>query len=376
MILPFGAGNMSFAEKEEPAEIDKLTKYQQELSEMRQKTLDENKIYGLKLVERYGEKWEEQFLSKKAFEDMMFSLKAYASADMPENGWNGAMVAEHIKIHNFDTIIEKTGFGHEIVSLVVAKQKLQQQYNQTGPVAKFHDWLDEKYPAPDSARKIDQRLGEIISAPGFVRFATSLTESFNTLAQHGNVPGELFDGDSAYWNAIVNIAMCKYSAGCDKESLQEILDSKAYELDASGPPEVASGWLALILPNAFAWSETYHYSIIYGEPFTCTYGTCKSGTEIPWSLGEHDVTVSPPETTDAEGLGHGTSQHMKIHASTCSNMHAHNSVVVHVSTVSKVHTSVAHGMGCAKIDTIVKVSDRDYPWYVWYLNGITNSWMP
>ena len=377
MILPFSAGNMTFAEKETTTqEEEKLAKYQKELAEMKQKTLRENKIYDSKLVDRYGETWEDQFLNKETFDDMMFSLKTYATADLPESGWNDAMVAEHIKIHNFDTIIEKTGFGHEIVSLVVAKQKLQKQYNQTGPVEKFHEWLDEKHPAPDSVEKIDKRLSEIISAPGFVGFATALTESFNTLAQHGNVPDELFDRDSAYWNVIANIAMCKYSPGCDEESLQGILDSKAYERDASEPPEVASGWLALILPNAFAWSETYHYSTIYGEPFTCTYSTCKVTIDIPWSVGEHEANAFPPDTTEHEGQGHGTSQYMEVYVSTCSNQNAYNYVVAKLTIISEIYSSTISGWGCTKIETTVQVSDRTSPWYVWNLEGTTNSWMP
>ena len=354
-----------------------LAKYRQDLSDLRQNTLSEGDIYDDELIERYGEKWEAQFSSTKEFRDMMYALREYTLMDVQDDtGWNKEMVVMHTKIHNFDTIIEKTGFGHEIVSLVVAKQKLLGLYNHTEPVEKFHDWLNQKYPAPDSITEIDQRLAEIISEPGFIVFAPNLADAFNTLAAHGNVPTELFETDSKYWNLIVSIASCEYSPGCNVASLEEILADKTYERDPGPPPDVASDWLSLFLPSAFAWSETYHFTIIYGEPHTCTYGTCKVQITVPWNLGEHKELVSPPITNPREGSGHGTSNYMNIYVYTCSNPNAYNYATAKLESGSPTRYFAASGMGCAEIDMSVLASDRTSPWYVWYLEGKTNSWMP
>lgn len=353
-----------------------LAKYQQDLSDLRQTTLSEGDIYDDELIERYGEKWEAQFSSPQEFREMMRALMTYTIAEMPDNGWNKAMVLAHTKIHNFDTIIEKTGFGHEITSLIAAKQRLLDQYNHTEPVKRFHSWLAEKYPAPDSVEGIDQRLTEIISEPDFIRFAPDLAGAFNTLALHGNVPDELLEHDSDYWILVASISSCGYSQGCDVASLQEILDTESYKKDSIPPPDVASDWLSILLPKEFAWSETYHYTIVYGEPYTCTYGTCKVQEDEPWSVGEHNVLVTPPDLEGAAGAGHGTSNYMRIYVMTCSNAHAYNSAVAKFQTTSQPVYFTASGNGCAKVDTTVQASDRDDPHYVWYLRGITNSWIP
>ncbi len=351
-----------------------LAAYQQDLADLRQNTLVEDDIYDDELIERYGEEWEAQFASSAEFRQMMFALRAYTTMDIQENGWNEAMVQIHTKIHNFDTIIEKTGFGHEITSLVVTKQKLQGQYNHTGPIKIFHDWLAEKYPAPDSVDAIDDRLGEIISESEFVTFAPDVADAFNTLAQHGNVPDALFENDTKYWNVVVNIAACGYSEGCDADALRKILDTKVYEKDPGPPPEVASNWLSLILPSAYAWSETPHYTIMYGEPHTCTYGTCKVKEEIPWSAGEHRMTLSPPDTSAREGAGHGTSNYMKIHISSCSHIGSYNYAIATLEIGGNEQTHTTSGLGCAKLTKNVLASDRDDPSYVWYLTGTTNAW--
>lgn len=285
------------------------------------------------------------------------------------------MVKTHTKIHNFDTIIEKTGFGHEITALVMAKQKLQGEYNHTGPVKIFHDWLADRYPAPDSVNAIDYRLGEIISESEFIVFAPDVAGAFNILAQHGNVPDALFENDTKYWSIVVNIAACKYSKGCNADAIQEILDTKVYENDPGPPPKVASNWMSLILPNAYAWSETYHYTTVHGEPYTCTYGTCKVKKDVNWSTGEHSITISPPDTTAREGIGHGTSKYVKIYTSSCSHTGSYNYAIATLEIAGNKQTHATSGLGCVSISKEVLASDRKDPTYVWYLTGTTNAWI-
>lgn len=278
-------------------------------------------------------------------------------------------------IHNFDTIIEKMGFGYEITSLVVAKQKIQGQYNHTGPVEIFHDWLAERYPAPDTVVAIDDRLGEIISESEFVVFASNMADAFNTLARHGNVPDSLFENNTKYWSIVSNLSACQYNEECDANAIQEILDTKVYENDPGPPPKAASNWLSLVLPSAYAWIETYHSTRMHGEPHTCTYGTCKVGAEFPWSVGEHSTTLSPP--VGERELGHGTSREMDVFVSTCAHMNSYSYVSAVVRTGDPTSTHIdtnGSGTGCAIIKITVLAHDRPIPSYVWYIQGSSNAW--
>ncbi len=377
IILPLSSSNVFAEDQKTIEEKQKIAKYIQDLEKLRQKALQNNKIPDSELTDRYGEKWESQYTSASKFTENFDAIKQYSQYQHQQNGWNEKMVKTHNAIYNFDTIIEKDGFGHEIVSLVVAKQKLQNQYSPTEPVEKFHEWVISKYTTPETVEEIDSRLLEIIGHNNFLRFSDEVLLHFNTLAEHGNVPESLFEQDSKYWNIIVNISMCQYSKNCDLDSLKDILENRSYERDASETPEIASNWLSLFLPNAYAWSQAYHYSIIYGEPWTCTYGNCKQSADVPWSIGEHDSTARPPDTSSSEGIGHGTSNYMDFRVSTCSNQDAYNVVHAIVTIGSSVeHNSYNFGWGCAVIDTTIEASDRPNPWYVWYVNGITNSWQP
>ena len=375
MAMPVSASNTAFAEYT-VQEADKLTKYQKDLAELKQKTLRENKIPDLELVDRYGQKWEEQFSSKKEFKEIMFAHKAYATSNLQNNGWNQAMISSHIQIHNFDTIIEKTGFAHEIVSLVVAKQKLQGQYNESKPVQKFHDWISAKYSAPDTMKKIDQRLDEIISESKFTKFATDLTKTFNTLASHGNVPKDLFDSDLNYWNAVLNMSLCKYQYDCNVSDLQAILDTKAYDKVPNDIPQVASSWLDLVFKRAYAWSPAPHFTAVYGEPYTCTYNTCKE-TKSMGGYGEHNLTAEPPNMGGSHGKGHGTSKYMEIYGSSCSAESNYNSVIL-TGTIGSTQKFQAAQSGyfCATITQTFQASAHSQPYYVWYANVITNAWSP
>ncbi len=241
-----------------------------------------------------------------------------------------------------------------------------------------------QYRSPDTISEIDQKL-ENITGLEFARFTEQIAENFNRLAEQGNVPDELFAQDPKYWNVIVNIAHCKYQDTCDGDVLQEILDTRAYELDASDVPTVASNWLESVLPRAFAWSDALHHSVVYGEPKSCTYDTCMASV---WEtgVGEHQLLASPPSTTIHEGLGHGSSQEMTMHGSSCGSQNTHNTVhitttlsscdyeismtsqnthnTVHITTTigSVVQAeAVSHGIGCAwtTVEDFI-VSDRTW----------------
>ncbi len=352
-----------------------MEKYLQELEVLRHKALQEDTMPDDKLADRYGEKWESQYPDALKFQESFGAIKGYSSYQHPQNGWNENMVKTHNAIYNFDTIIEKDGYSHEIVSLVVTKQKLEGRYSAADPAAKFHDWVGSKHPAPETVEQIDARLLEIVGNADFVRFADDVAAKFNILAEHGNVPEELFDQDPKYWNVVINIFACQYAKNCDSNQLKEMLESRAHEQDAGSIPDVVSEWISLFLPDADALDLTPHFSIVYGEPWICTYGNCQVATYGLYSIGEHNITAQPPYVEGHEGIGHGTSNNMDFRVSTCSNSNGYN--VVHaVVTVglSEVYNSYLADTECTVIETTIEASDRTNPWYVWRVDGTTNSW--
>lgn len=153
-----------------------------------------------------------------------------------------------------------------------------------------------------------------------------------------------------------------------------MLESRSYERDAGDMPEVASSWLSLFLPNAYARSPTLHSTAVYGEPLACTYGNCRVTEYVPVSIGEHNATVQPPVTGGYEGIGHGISNDMDIHVSTCSNEDGYNVVYATVTIGSSVeHDSHHASFGGTVIEATIEASDRTHPSYVWYVSGTTHS---
>ena len=190
-------------------------------------------------------------------------------------------------------------------------------------------------------------------------------------------PDELFDQDPKYWNMIINIAHCNYDEECDVSKLNEILTLGVYRNEVSEIPPISSSWIDKILPKAFAWSETYHYSMLYGEPYSCTYGNCKVTETYSSSVGEHTITAEPPFTGGSEGQGHGTHNYMKMHASTCSNSDGYNYVILRGTIGGQLmFTEGDSGLGCTHVTEFFQASQSSNPYYIWYANAVTNSWMP
>ena len=206
MILPFSVMSMAEAAPNENAS-DTVA----------------DKIPYDKLMDRTYDKWNNQYQSIDEFNKVEFNVRAYVNADQQQNGWNQAMVKEMKRVYNFDTIIGKSGYGHEIVSLFVAKEKTLGTYDVSDAVSKYHDWASLQYDIPTTLVEIDARILEIIEDTKFMHLAEQVVESYNNRAEHGSVLPELILQDSGFWTKQRELTLCSYLEYCDVEKLRLLI---------------------------------------------------------------------------------------------------------------------------------------------------------
>ena len=174
-----------------------------------------------KLLPRLESEWLSQYDSLEEFESIQSTIKSYVTTELPNNGWNQAMVKEQIVIQNFDTIIGKRGHGHEIVALFVAKQKILGVYDASDEVKKYHKWSAAQTTIPTTLNKIDQRIGELVGNDT-IHLVPAAVEAYNNMAAHGAIPHDLREMDISYWAMITNMSICSYDPTCDPETIQRL----------------------------------------------------------------------------------------------------------------------------------------------------------
>ncbi len=87
MILPFSGMNLANAQQ---ADQDKITDIPED-----------------QLIQRQGENWKKQYQSIEEFDIAQNSIEQYVNADLPNNGWNQAMQKANMRLHNFDSLVDK-----------------------------------------------------------------------------------------------------------------------------------------------------------------------------------------------------------------------------------------------------------------------------
>ncbi len=377
MILPFSGMQFAEAKQDKNNDVNKLQAYERKLAYLQEKALRDNKIDDKELVERVGKNWESQYESKTEFDFKQNQIKSYVTSDLEENGWNEFMIKGNVRIHNFDTIIGKTGSSHEIVGLIAGLEKIQETYAQPEPVIKFHDWIAQQYNIPTTENAIEERITEIVGDSKYRNISSNIYKSFNDMAQNGNVPSELFDEDMAYWNVIINISFCQFDDGCNVDVLNEILETKSYEREVTEIPDMAQTWLDLVLPKAFAWSETSHSSYVYGHPYACDYGTCKVSTSKSFSTGEHSIYATSPSWPQPHGKMHGVGNtSFKMYGSSCGSPSAYHSVVVETEVGYRDSSVTDGGYGCGIAQKTFRPSTNPHSVWTWTTTATTNAWLP
>jgi len=313
MILPFSG--MDFAEAKTDNGAEKIAKYNQKLEQFRQQALRDGDVPDSELLDRLGDKWTSQYTNVDEFERTQKGMKSYVNGIYQNNGWNQALVKEHIKIQNFETIIGNIGNGHEIVSLVVEKNKIQGKYDPSEPVKKFHEWISTQYSTPNTVQEIDERLLKIVGEQKFVNLAKKVAKHFDNMAEHGSVPTKLMNLDADYWITVANRSMCGYNPDCNVGELEN-----PQNLEDVTP--VSTGIWEYVLPEAAAVTQVTYTLSTYVTASGCYYNDCyRSYVAYPNGSGVIDVSSflttnpDPPYNVYVQHTAPGKT--VTVHASAC-----------------------------------------------------------
>ncbi|MGI9567813.1 MAG: hypothetical protein ACR2LL_12485 [Nitrosopumilus sp.] len=320
-----------------------------------------DKIPDDKLMERTGDNWKAQYKNDAEFEASQNTLKTYVAAELPDNGWNQAMVKDQIRIQNFDTIIEKRGFGHEIVALVVAKEQILGTYDSSDAVAQYHEWVTTQTNIPKTVEEIDQRLSEIVDTNS-MKLVPHLVETYNDMAEHGNVPKELIEKDVNFWIMTGNVAVCSYDEECNEEELKELhLLARNQPQDTKIP--VIANPMDYILPEAFAVTSQEVIGYVFSYPIGCT--GC--------SITDTDIGLSPEYPWTNSGQIHAGGTDLYTTGSACSAVNDVSTKIVTHAEVGEVNKyRYGNGGTCAYATATWTMSHTDG--WPWNFSGVAEAW--
>ncbi len=294
MIFPLSSTDIASAEASSDIEI----------KEYKQKALRDNEVSADKLLKRVGDKWLSSYKDTRHFNTSEEAVNKFVERNSMKEGLNKENAKLISKIHNFETITESVGSGHEIVLLIAELQKAEGKYNPSEPVSKYHDWIASQYTVPTTKQGIKDRLTEILGDEKFVNLAKKHAKNFNKLAELGSVPLDLVILDEDYWGEIGHMAQCERDVNCDVNLLKHQPGATAEEIEKIRQLEaqvndVSFDLRDLILPKAHAeWEQVFVSSSLYAkiQLGSCYYQNCvETWQEYPSGpqVIDHDSYGSP-----------------------------------------------------------------------------------
>ncbi len=326
MIMPFSATDMAFAESSTDVKIN----------EYKQKALRDNEVPYDELLQRVGDKWLSSYKDAQHFEISEKAVNKFVERNKVKDGLDNENAKLISKIHNFETITESVGDGHEIVLLVAQLDKANGKYNPSETVSRYHDWIEEQYTVPTTENGVIDRLIEILGDKKLVNLAKKHANNFNKLAELGSVPIELFISDEDYWGEVSHVAYCQRDSKCDVDALKHQPGATAEEIERIQQIEaevndVSFDLWDLVLPEAYAWTKVQVSYDLHGKIKlgACYYKNCD---EI-W-----DETTMGADSIDHDSYGFPNLRHverdysMYFHGRVCDNYTGSQTIVNKVET--------------------------------------------
>ena len=294
MILPVSTLDMAYA-----ATTDEIKTAEEKIEEFKQRALRDNRIPSDELLERVGDKWLSEYKNEEHFEKEERDVKRYVERNSEKGDLNQENAEYITKIQNFETITNSIGDGHEIVLLVAELEKINNMYNPSEPVRKYHDWIATQYEVQDSSKEIHERLLEIIGDKVYLDLVTKHASNFNQLAENGSVPSNLMKSDPDYWNFVIMKNYCKEDPKCNVEQLihqpgsteEEITEFQ--ENEANTTNVILDLW-NYILPEAFAIWNKVHVNYIMTAVIdleACRYFNCYESWYDGANLGSASIDI-------------------------------------------------------------------------------------
>lgn len=197
-------------------------------------------------------------------------------------------------IYNFHTImIVEKDHSQEVLALIIARQRANNEYSAEESSKQFHDWLVSKYSVPTKISEIDSRLRDM----GYDRdslLVTQVADAYNSAAKMGIIPYELFAEDPSYWGHASFLSFCKSDEKCSFGKT----DPHTKTIDANTDEAILGGAYTLIanlykildLQKAYA---TTHYSTYFFYQMTPS-NDCIEGLVCPivkYTIGAGPVTL-------------------------------------------------------------------------------------
>lgn len=331
LIVPTFGINSVHAVQPSQTDAETITQETQKIEAFKQKALNDGNIPDTELLKRHDSAWISQYKSVQEFEKYENGIDDYVNTSHQNNGWNQDVVKSQIKIHNFEIMIGKVGYGHEITLLVAEKNKLQGNYNPPEPVKKYHDWIAKQYSVPDTIQGIDDRLVSIVGDKKFIPLAEKVAEEFDNLAKHGSVPMDLFNSDVNYWVFTADVAGCEYNSACNVTAMTAAQNAPK---ESVVQPKPVSGFWQYILPEAFAWTQQYvSYNLFtYINLSSCYYASCYESWQDAGITGPATIDI-PDYTRPTNNIQHAyTGATMTFYGSACPNVSSPPTPISEVNT--------------------------------------------
>ena len=257
------------------------------------------------LLKRVGYKWLSNYKDARHFEKSEEAVNKFVERNKVKDDVDRENAKLIAKTHNFETITESVGHGHEIVLLVAQLEKTKGKYNPSEAVLKYHNWIEGQYTVPITKAEINDKLTEILGDKRFVNLAKKHANNFNKLAELGSVPIELFISDEDYWGEISHIASCERNSECDVDALKHQPGATQKEIERIQQIEaeindVSFDLWDVVLPEAYAWTKVQVSYDLYAKIQLggCYYNNCyETWNKITTGADsiDHDSYDSPPE---------------------------------------------------------------------------------
>ena len=119
--------------------VDDIAKNEQKIEEFKKQAIREKEIPTSEILDRLGAGWVEKYDSLEHFEKSERAIKNFINRNLEDSQWNSENALNHLRIQNFETMTKSVGDGHEVTLLVAQSQKLQDRYNVSESVRKYHD---------------------------------------------------------------------------------------------------------------------------------------------------------------------------------------------------------------------------------------------
>ena len=114
-------------------------------------------------------------------------------------------------LYNVDILLEGRANINEVTAMLVAKERLQGTYSETGYLKKYHDYVIGEYSQPSNTTAIETKLNSVLG--NMASLAGAIKTVTDKAASIAAVPDDLWTSDPEYWLSTAMDTYCKLNHG-------------------------------------------------------------------------------------------------------------------------------------------------------------------